>query len=85
VKGKLITNAKEPYIYTAMDTAELIEQVVDQVPTVGYLNQTAITTNPADRDKYTARNMIIEYVGNPTIYFDAMVRTIPDPLEENVF
>lgn len=24
VKGKLITNAKEPYIYTAMDSEELI-------------------------------------------------------------
>ena len=51
----------------------------------GTLVEMALTTAPEDRTVYAAGEKKIIELGNALLYTDSDVRTLPDPLEANVF
>lgn len=83
VKGKTITNAATPAMYT--DTTPDISGEIKKVPTIEWVNQACLTTDPADRSNFYANDFRLYELKDALIYKDSDVRTLPDPLEAGVF
>lgn len=83
VKGKRVVNAADPELILP-DDPNAIEKT-NQLVTVGFQNAHTLTSLPEDRNNFYARGKLIYDLEETFVYKDSDVRTVPDPLEQNVF